>query len=93
LELLETLRELQNLPSPAVVKIVHGYGSSGRGGSTREIVRNWLFRQRGRLLAVIEGEHYSLLDPETVRLRDATGPLPDPDLDAANGGVTIVWVK
>jgi hypothetical protein len=92
-ELLRTLRELQNLPSPAVVKIVHGYGSTARGGSTRETVRNWLFRQRRRLRAVIEGERYSLLDPETVQLRDATGAVPDPDLGAGNRGVTIVWVK
>lgn len=92
-ELLRTLRELQNLPAPAVVKIVHGYGSKGRGGSTREIVRNWLFRQRRHVRAVIEGERYSLLDPETALMRTETGAVPDRDLGAANRGVTIVWVK
>jgi hypothetical protein len=92
-ELLRAVGELRNLPSPAIVKVVHGYGSKGRGGTTKEVVRNWLFRQRRQLRAVIEGERYGLFDPETISMRNEAGATPDPDLGAANPGITIVWVK
>lgn len=76
-----------------VLKVVHGYGSSGRGGSTREVVRNWAFRRRARFRAVIAGESYALDDEATRALRLAVGSYADPDLGGANRGITIVWVK
>lgn len=76
-----------------VLKIVHGYGSSGRGGSTRELVRNWAFRRRAGFRSVIEGERYSLDDAATAELRLAVGSYSDPDLGGGNRGITIVWVR
>ena len=76
-----------------VMKIVHGYGSSGRGGSTREVARNWAYRRRRGFRSVIEGETYALDDAATCELRLTVGAYADPDLGAGNRGITIVWVK
>jgi hypothetical protein len=93
LDLLDALARVRRSDSLRVLKIIHGYGSSGRGGSTKEIVKNVLFRQRSRCRSVIDGERYGLLDPDTEALRAEVGRFPDEDLDAANPGITIVWVR
>jgi hypothetical protein len=85
------LAEARNAPGLRVLKIIHGYGSSGSGGSTKEVVRNWLFRRK-TLRAVIEGERYGLLDPDTQEMRRELKGEADPDLDAANRGITVVWI-
>lgn len=91
--LLEAFATVRNSPALRVIKVVHGYGSSGRGGSTAGVVRNWAFRMRKRLLAVIPGEEFSRFDAATQRMRAQTGPFQDSDLDAANRGVTYLWVR
>ena len=44
-----------------LVRIIHGYGSSGRGGKIRDAVRRELGRKlaRGEVKAVTPGENYS----------------------------------
>ena len=90
-DLLDAWQRVRN--AGRVLKIIHGHGSSGRGGSTRDIVRNWLYRNRSRFRSVIDGERYSISDPETMRLRREVGAYPDRDLDAGNPGITVVWVR
>ena len=92
-ELLDAVQRIRSSSVLRVLKIVHGYGSTGKGGRTREVVLNWLYRQRPRLRTVIEGADYGILEPDTRRLRAAVGQYPDPDLDASNRGVTVVWVR
>jgi len=92
-EILDALARVRHSASSRVLKIIHGYGSSGKGGSTKDLVRNALFRQRSRCRAVIEGERYGLFDPDTLALRAEVGQFPDQDLDVANPGITVVWVK
>ncbi len=92
-DILDALAHVRRSDPLRVLKIIHGYGSSGKGGSTKEIVKNILFRQRRRCLAVIEGERYGLLDADTQALRAEVGPFPDQDLGAANPGITVVWAK
>ena len=75
------------------IKVIHGYGSHGRGGTTKETVRNWAFRFRRHFDHIIEGENYSLFDDTTQAMRDDCGRIDDEDLDAANPGITILWVK
>ncbi len=76
-----------------VIKVIHGYGSTGRGGATRETVRNWAYRRRAHLRGVIEGERYEYSDPLTRELLLEIGSPGDPDLDARNPGITILWVR
>lgn len=92
-ELMDAWQKVRNSPGLRVLKIIHGHGSKGKGGSTKETVRNWAFRQRGKFLAVIPGEEYSPFHDDTARLRFEIGALPDPDLGIPNPGITIIWVK
>lgn len=92
-ELLEAWREARNDPKIHVLKIIHGHGSRGYGGSTREVVRNWLFANRSRFRAIINGEDYALGDPATTELRREVGQYPDGDLGRHNRGMTVVWIR
>jgi hypothetical protein len=76
-----------------VLKIIHGWGSRGRGGSTQDTVRNWLFRHGGNLRGVIEGEQFASLDPRVRDLLLEVDLSADPDLNRFNRGITIVWVR
>jgi hypothetical protein len=92
-ELLDVWQRVRNSPSLRLIKVVHGYGSSGKGGTGRETVRNWAFRNRRRLRSVIEGEHYAIGDAATEDLLGEVGPLGDADLNAGNRGITLLWVR
>jgi hypothetical protein len=92
-ELQDALRKAQGSPSIRVIKIIHGYGSSGKGGVTRETVRNWGYVNRKRIRYIIAGEQYSLTDEATQTLRREVGDYPDPDIGAGNGGITVIWVR
>jgi hypothetical protein len=92
-ELQDALSRVRVSPSLRLLKIVHGYGSSGRGGSTKATVENWAYRERNRVRSVIAGESYGLFDETTRRMRAEVGHYQDADLDAGNRGITLVWVK
>ncbi len=91
--LLDAWETVRNSPALRLVKIIHGFGSGGRGGTTRELVRNWAFRHRGRFRAIFNGEDYTLHDSGTQELRKEIGQYPDSDLTMPNPGITIIWVK
>ena len=77
----------------AALKLIHGYGSTGRGGRIRLQTRRCLENEKrlGRIRAVIPGEHFSIFDEETRRAFLRCPDLrEDPDLDRSNNGVTIV---
>ncbi len=92
-ELQDALMKVRNSKQWHAIKVVHGYGSHGKGGSTRETVRNWAYQFRRQFRAVINGEDYGIFHDGTQEMRDEYGQLDDADLDAANPGITILWVK
>ena len=92
-ELASAWSTVRNSATLRIIKIVHGHGSTGKGGSTKEIVRNWLFRSRTKLRAVIDGENYGMFDADVQEMRNEVGQFDDRDLNACNPGITIVWVK
>jgi hypothetical protein len=92
-ELLAAWQRVRNSPTLRIIKVVHGYGSSGKGGTGRETVRNWAFQNRGRLRSVIDGERFAFGDAATEELIGEFGPLGDEDLNAGNPGITILWVR
>jgi hypothetical protein len=55
-----TIREARSCGAK-VVRLIHGYGSTGRGGKIRDAVRRELGRKlaRGEVRAVVHGENYS----------------------------------
>ncbi len=77
----------------ALLKIIHGYGSSGAGGDIRIAVQKRLYElaEAGQIRACIFGENWSKADDETWRLLQAESALKsDPDLGRRNLGITIV---
>lgn len=77
------------------IKVIHGYGSSGVGGSLREAVRRSLKKRRkeGRIRAFVPGEKWDLFDLAAREVLEACPALgKDPDLNRYNEGVTVVLV-
>lgn len=75
------------------LKIIHGYGRSGKGGSTKQVILNWAYRNRQRIREVIQGEEYSRFDLRVQDLWAPEGYPDDPDLDGTNRGITIVRIR
>lgn len=76
-----------------VLKVIHGYGSSGAGGKIRTAARKRLGEMlaKGQVKAVVWGEDFSIFDENTRRLLQFCGELrKDTDLERRNQGVTLV---
>lgn len=76
-----------------VLKVVHGYGSSGAGGDIRIALQARLqaMAEDGRIRHCIFGEYWSKSDEATWRLlQDRAELKQDSDLGRANRGITIV---
>ena len=77
----------------AVVKLIHGYGSTGKGGAIRLEVRKYLERimKSGQIKYYITGEDFSIFDEGTRKAFLACDDLRrDSDLERHNNGVTFV---
>ena len=77
----------------SALKLIHGYGSSGKGGRIRVEVRGYLQRQkdRGLIRDFIPGERFSIFDEATRRAFLRCDELRrDSDLDGSNNGITII---
>ena len=84
---LEAARQM-NTP---LMKLIHGYGSSGKGGRLRTGCRTWLRQQE---LCFLPGEEFSIFNQEARRWLALCPRLrQDRDLDAENRGVTYVLLK
>ena len=87
------LREVEaarKMGTPAM-KLVHGYGSSGKGGRLRTACRTWLRQQE---LCFLPGEEFSIFNQEARRWLALCPRLrQDRDLDAENRGVTFVLLE
>lgn len=80
----------------SLLKIVHGYGSSGVGGDIRIAVQKRLFElvEAGEIAGCIFGENWSKSDEMTWRLLQANPELKsDPDLGRGNRGITIIVLR
>ena len=76
-----------------LLKVIHGYGSSGAGGDIRLAVQRHLhdLAQAGQIRGCIFGENWSKSDEATWRLLQAHSELKsDPDLGRCNQGITVV---
>src|SRR6266478_1275676 len=79
-----------------VLKVIHGYGSSGKGGALCVGLRKsfGLRKKEGIIKDFIAGEEFSIFNDTVLALLEAVPELRgDPDLGATNEGVTILWVK
>ncbi len=79
-----------------VLKVIHGYGSSGKGGALCVGLRKsfGLRKKEGVIKAFIAGENFTIFNAAALDLLEAVPELRgDPDLGATNEGVTILWLK
>ncbi len=77
----------------SLLKVVHGYGSSGVGGDIRIAVQKRLAERvsAGEMQSCIFGEDWSKTSEQTWRLLQSQPELKnDPDLGRKNLGITIV---
>lgn len=77
----------------ALLKIIHGYGSTGAGGDIRIAVQKRLHEltEAGQIRSCIFGESWSKSDEETWRLLQVYPALKgDVDLGRRNQGITLV---
>jgi hypothetical protein len=79
-----------------VLKVIHGYGSSGKGGALCVGLRKsfGLRKKEGVIKDFIAGEDFSIFNQTVLALLETVPELrSDPDLSATNEGVTILWLK
>jgi hypothetical protein len=76
-----------------LLKLVHGYGSTGKGGEIRIAVQKRLLEltQNGQIRGCIFGENWSKSDDVVWKLLQSLAELKgDSDLGRKNRGITIV---
>jgi hypothetical protein len=77
----------------AVLKLIHGYGSTGAGGVLRFAIRGFL-RQRkewGEIAGFVNGESWSSFDERSkVLFAKAPDLILDSDVGRGNKGITLV---
>jgi hypothetical protein len=79
-----------------VLKVIHGYGSSGTGGALCVGLRKSfrLRKKEGAIKDYIPGEDFSIFNPTVLALLEAVPVLRgDPDLGATNEGVSVLWLQ
>lgn len=92
---LEIELERQRKFGGAVIKVVHGYGSKGYGGSIFSAVRKFCFKMKkqGKIKDFLTGEEWDLASSKTKSviygLKFFSG---DIDLGKRNPGITIILI-
>jgi len=79
----------------SAIKLIHGYGSTGKGGGIRTEARKYLDRlsSRRQIKGYIKGEDFSIFDDGTRKSFEVCDELRrDSDLERHNNGITIVIV-
>ena len=79
-----------------VLKVIHGYGASGTGGKLCVWLRkSFGLRKKEKVIKdFVTGEDFSIFNDTTLSLLEAVPELrSDPDLNATNEGITILWLK
>jgi hypothetical protein len=93
LQRLERELALARKEKTALLKLIHGYGSTGTGGDIRIAVQKRLreLAQNGEIRSCIFGEEWTKSDSTTWQLLQSQPRLKeDPDLGRRNRGITVV---
>lgn len=79
-----------------ILKIIHGYGSSGVGGVLRTKVRKYLQEPKfaATVAAIIPGERWEIFDADAQKVLQKYPEMGrDSDLGRCNHGITVVVMK
>ena len=93
LERLERAIALARQQKQAILKVIHGYGSSGAGGDIRVAVQKRLgeLADAGEIRGCIFGENWGTSNEDTWRLLLERRELKsDADLGRGNRGITVL---
>ena len=73
------------------VLVIHGYGSTGKGGAIHDKARQWLKAQEknGKIRAVVYGEDFSIFNFKSLELKNRFREL-EHLMRVCNQGVTVV---
>jgi len=77
----------------AALKIIHGYGSTGKGGAIKRDVQQFLAQKKraGQIKGYVAGENFSPFSAQARELIDRCPQLTrDSDYSRGNDGITIV---
>ena len=93
---LQLERRLAKRQGVCVLKIIHGFGSTGKGGKIRVAVRKELEAQqkRGQIVCYVPGEKLTIFEEDTRKLLQICPAFrKDHDIDRHNNGITVVVFK
>lgn len=79
-----------------ILKIIHGFGSTGTGGKIRIAVRKELptLQRRGQIKFFVPGEKLTIFEEDTRKLLQICPAFRrDRDIDRHNNGITVVVLK
>lgn len=75
------------------IKVIHGYGSTGKGGKLKKGVLEYLEQQKnkGFIKNFVPGDDWAIFNPTARAILDSYAELSkDSDLNRNNPGITIV---
>ncbi len=79
----------------SAIKVLHGYGSHGRGGAIllelRKILRQ--YKKQGKIYDFFGGESWDIFNKKTLYLLNRDKTIFDEDLNKSNPGITIIIIK
>lgn len=90
---LNTILTTQRAMRTKAIKIIHGYGSSGKGGKLRVELRRYLdgCQRKGQIRGYVRGEEFSIFNEGTRKLLTACPEAAkDSDLEKYNNGITLI---
>ena len=90
-EALAYIKQVLSNSKKTCIYIIHGYGSSGKGGVIRQKVRSSLNAQvkNGKIKAVINGEDFNVFNFNALELKNKHKEL-EQLFRVCNHGVTVV---
>ena len=91
-ELARALSKVELSASLQILKIVHGYGSAGKGGILKTVEKNWAYQMRSRFEDVFDGASLDPFVKPVQRMCSACG-ISYSDIGGGGEGVTVIWVK
>jgi len=96
LKLLSSMISAAKTNGTKVLKIIHGYGSSGKGGKIKIAIQKSLNKKlrNGTIVEWIPGENFTTINEKTKKLINKYPKLKkDSDINNKNQGISIVIVN
>lgn len=76
----------------SAIKVLHGYGSHGKGGAILLELRKMLrqYKKQSKIYDYFGGESWDIFNKKTLYLLNKDKSITDEDLNKSNPGITII---